>query len=156
MDSDQSNRSTASATNGRGYVRVGAPIVGSRERMSIRGRRTWRGPTTRSYNCNMSDTPVETIELRPNRAGRLRAFIAGTRVRVQDIYGLSELQGKTPDEIVVALPHLTLAQVHMALAYYFQNREAILREMREDDDFTAVVRTQLGPGPLAAKLQATD
>jgi uncharacterized protein (DUF433 family) len=65
----------------------------------------------------MSQAALNTIELRPNRSGQPRVFIAGTRVRVQDIYGLSELQGKTPDEIVAALPHLTLHQVHSALAF---------------------------------------
>jgi uncharacterized protein (DUF433 family) len=104
----------------------------------------------------MSETATSTIELRPNRSGQLRAFIAGTRVRVQDVYGLSELQGKTPDEIVVALPQLALFQVHAALAYYFQHREDILREIREDDDFAAAVRAKLGPGPLAAKLKSAD
>jgi uncharacterized protein (DUF433 family) len=99
---------------------------------------------------------MSTIELRPNRSGQPRAFIAGTRVRVQDIYGLSELQGKTPDEIVAALRHLTLFQVHTALAYYFQHRAEILQEIREDDDFAAAMRAKLGPGPLAAKLKSAD
>jgi hypothetical protein len=31
----------------------------------------------------------------------------------------------TPDEIAVEYPHLTLAQVHAALAYYHANREEI-------------------------------
>jgi uncharacterized protein (DUF433 family) len=74
------------------------------------------------YNSLMSQAAVSAIELRPNRSGQLRAYLAGTRVRVQDIYALSELQGKTPDEIVAALPHLNLFQVHSALAYYFQHR----------------------------------
>jgi uncharacterized protein (DUF433 family) len=103
----------------------------------------------------MSQTATSAIELRPNRSGRPRAYIAGTRVRVQDIYGLAELQGKTPDEIVAALPHLTLHQVHSALAYYFQHRAEILQEIREDDDFVAALRAKLGPGPLAAKMQST-
>jgi uncharacterized protein (DUF433 family) len=104
----------------------------------------------------MSQAELDLIELRPNRAGQLRAYIAGTRVRVQDIYGLAELQGKSPDEIVAALPHLNLSQVHSALAYYFRHREAILREIREDDEFVAAVRAKLGPGPLAAKLNPAD
>lgn len=100
----------------------------------------------------MSQASFEPVEVRPNHAGQPRAYIAETRVRVQDIYALSELQGKSPDEIVAALPHLTLAQVHSALAYYFQHREAILREIREDGEFVNTVRRQLGPGPLAKKL----
>ncbi|HEV3342122.1 MAG TPA: DUF433 domain-containing protein [Pirellulales bacterium] len=75
------------------------------------------------------------IEIRSNRDGQPRAFIAGTRVRVQDIYTLAEIQGNSPDEIVSALPHLTLAQVHAALSYYFDHREGILREMREDEEY---------------------
>jgi uncharacterized protein (DUF433 family) len=104
----------------------------------------------------MSQAAISTIELRPNRSGRPRAYIAGTRVRVQDIYGLSELQGKTPDEIVASLPHLSLFQVHTALAYYFQHRAEILEEIREDDDFAAAMRATLGPGPLAAKLNSAE
>jgi len=104
----------------------------------------------------MSQAELSTIELRPNRSGQPRAFIARTRVRVQDIYALSELQGKTPDEIVAALPHLTLYQVHSALAYYFQHRDQILQEIREDDDFVSAMKAKLGPGPLASKLNSTD
>lgn len=104
----------------------------------------------------MSQTALNVIELRPNRSGQPRAFIAGTRVRVQDVYGLAEVQGKTPDEIVAALPHLSLFQVHSALAYYFQHRDEILQEIREDDDFVASMRAKLGPGPLAAKLKSAD
>jgi hypothetical protein len=54
------------------------------------------------------------------------------------------------------LPHLTLAQVHSALAYYFGHREEILQVMREDEEFVACIRAQLGTGPLAAKLSTTD
>jgi uncharacterized protein (DUF433 family) len=102
----------------------------------------------------MSQAALNVIELRPNREGQQRAFIAGTRVRVQDIYALSELQGKSPDEIVAALPHLSLFQVHSALAYYFQHRDEILNEIREDEDFAAAMKAKLGPGPLAAKLNS--
>ena len=91
------------------------------------------------------------IELRPNRSGRLRAYIAGTRVRVQDIYGFGVLQNKSPAEIAVALPHLSLQQIHSALEYYAQHTSEILQEVREDDELAAALRAKLGPGPLAAK-----
>ncbi|HEX5103886.1 MAG TPA: hypothetical protein VFV87_08760, partial [Pirellulaceae bacterium] len=55
-----------------------------------------------SRNGKMSQI-LNQIELRPNREGRLRAYIGGTRVRVQDVYALAELQQKSPDEIVIAL-----------------------------------------------------
>ena len=100
----------------------------------------------------MERTLIQHIEFRKNRAGQDRAFIAGTRVRVQDIYVDSEVSGKSPEEIVAALPHLTLAQVHAALAYYFDHREEILDELRQDEQFVAVMKERTGPGPLETKL----
>jgi uncharacterized protein (DUF433 family) len=49
------------------------------------------------------------------RGGRPR--IAGTGVTVQRIVGWTKL-GLTPEEIVAEIGHVTLAQVHAALAYY--------------------------------------
>ena len=99
----------------------------------------------------MGNTIVPHIELRENRQGQLRAFIDGTRVRVQDVYFLAEVDGKTPDEVVTALPHLTLGQVHAALSYYFDHREEILDQIRQDEAFVTEMRATLGPGPLERK-----
>jgi uncharacterized protein (DUF433 family) len=101
----------------------------------------------------MEGAMKQHIEIRRNRAGQDRAFIAGTRVRVQDIYVDSEVLGKTPEEIVTALPHLNLSQVHAALAYYFEHREEILDELRQDEQFVALLKEQTGPGPLETKLR---
>jgi len=51
--------------------------------------------------------------------GRLR--IAGTGVSVRRIVIWYKL-GNTPEEIVAQIPHLTLAQVYAALAYYHANQ----------------------------------
>jgi uncharacterized protein (DUF433 family) len=98
---------------------------------------------------------VTHIEIRENHAGQDRAYIAGTRTRVQDVYALAEIQGLTPDQIVQQLPHLTLGQVHAALAYYFDHRQQILAELREDDEFVAALRTRTGPGPLEQRLSGS-
>jgi uncharacterized protein (DUF433 family) len=101
----------------------------------------------------MGHTLIQHIEIRKNRAGQDRAYLAGTRVRVQDIYVDSEVSGKSPEEIVAALPHLTLAQVHAALAYYFDHRDEILDELRQDEHFVALMKERTGPGPLEIKLR---
>src|SRR3990172_6394336 len=101
----------------------------------------------------MGGTLIQNIEIRQNQAGQDRAFIAGTRVRVQDIYVDSEVLGKSPEEIVAALPHLSLAQIHAALAYYFDHREEILEELRQDELFAAMMKERTGPGPLESKLR---
>lgn len=94
------------------------------------------------------------IEIRKNRSEQDRAYISGTRTRVQDVYALAEIHGLTPDQIVEQLPHLTLGQVHAALGYYFDHREQILNELREDEEFVRLMRAQTGPGPLEQRLDA--
>ncbi|MGI8978017.1 MAG: DUF433 domain-containing protein [Pirellulaceae bacterium] len=96
----------------------------------------------------MIQTVATHIELRANRAGDARAFITGTRVRVQDIYVQAEIHGRTPEEIAQGLPHLTLGQVHAALSYYFDHRAEILREMDEDRAFVGALRVASGPSLL--------
>jgi uncharacterized protein (DUF433 family) len=56
------------------------------------------------------------------RGGRPK--IAGTGLTVSRIAGWYKL-GMTPEEIALEYAHLTLAQVHAALAYYHANREEI-------------------------------
>jgi uncharacterized protein (DUF433 family) len=96
----------------------------------------------------MSTQIATHIEVRRNRDGQDRAYISGTRVRVQDVYAYAELQGMSPDEIVQQLPHLSLGQVHAALSYFFDHREQILNELREDEQFVDSIRARTGPGPL--------
>jgi hypothetical protein len=38
----------------------------------------------------------------------------------------------TPDELIEAHPHLSLAEVHAALAYYYEHQDAIRREWEDD------------------------
>jgi uncharacterized protein (DUF433 family) len=64
---------------------------------------------------------------------------------VQDIFVLHELQGMTPDAILQVFPTITLADVHAALAYYWDHRETIERQMREDEEFVAALRAQSEP-----------
>ena len=53
-----------------------------------------------------------------------RPCIAGTGVTVKRIAGWHRL-GMTPEEMAAQYGHLTLAQVHAALAYYYANREGV-------------------------------
>jgi len=104
----------------------------------------------------MDRTLIQHIEIQKNRSGQPRATIVGTRMRVQDIYIQSEVRGKSSEQIVADFPHLTLGQVHAALSYYFDNREIILTELREDKQFVELMKSRTGPGPLEEKLQGID
>lgn len=102
--------------------------------------------------ASTTQPPAGYIEIRNNRGGQPRAYIAGTRVRVQDVYVHYEVHGQTADEIVDGFPHLTLAQVHAALSYYFDHREEIQEELRQDREFVARTKAQAKTGPLEKKL----
>jgi uncharacterized protein (DUF433 family) len=78
----------------------------------------------------MENVLVQHIEKTPGICGG-RARIAGHRVRVQDIVVWHEKRGYSPDEIVDMFPGITLADVHAALAYYFDNRQEIEDEFRQ-------------------------
>ncbi len=86
------------------------------------------------------------IEATPGICGG-QPRIAGHRIRVQDVVLWAE-QGQSPDEIVSSFPQLSLADVHAALTYYYDHREEIDQQIRDDEAFIAQAKAQLGPGPL--------
>jgi uncharacterized protein (DUF433 family) len=51
-------------------------------------------------------------------------IIEGTRISVRSIAGYYQM-GMSVDEILTALHHLTPAQVHSALAYYFDHQTEV-------------------------------
>src|SRR5437870_13676173 len=79
----------------------------------------------------MAQSTPEHIVKTPGVCGG-KARIAGHRVRVLDIVAWHEHQGMTPDEIVSHVPTITLADVHIALAYYFDHVGEIQAEMRAE------------------------
>jgi len=98
---------------------------------------------------------IQHIERSPDKCGG-KPCVSGTRIRVWDIYILHERQQKSPDEIVAAFPQLSLADVHAALAYYWDNQDAIERQMKASAEFVAQVKAEQGPGPLAKKLSSAE
>jgi uncharacterized protein (DUF433 family) len=94
--------------------------------------------------------PSKHIEITPETcSGRPR--IAGTRIRVENVVRWTE-QGMSPDDIVAAYPQLTLAGVHAALAFYFDNHEEIDTQMEEDIQFISAVKSRQS----ATKLSPTS
>ncbi len=75
---------------------------------------------------------IGTLIIQTSEVCRGRPRIAGTGVTVRRIVGWYKL-GLTVEEIVAEIPHLTLAQVHAALAYYHANREEIERDIAEEE-----------------------
>ena len=61
-----------------------------------------------------------------------RPRIAGTGVSVRRIVGWYKL-GWSPEEIADRIGHISLAQVHAALAYYHANQEEMEAEMAAEE-----------------------
>jgi uncharacterized protein (DUF433 family) len=76
-------------------------------------------------------TNTDRIVKTPGTCGG-KARIAGHRIRVVDVVRWHEHRGMSADEIVSQFPSLTLADVHTALAYYFDHVDEIQAEMRDE------------------------
>jgi len=61
-----------------------------------------------------------------------RPCVSGTGVTVQRVVTWYKL-GLSPEEIADRIGHLTLAQVHAALAHYHANREEIEENLAADE-----------------------
>ena len=76
--------------------------------------------------------------------------IAGTGVTVRRIIGWYKL-GLSPEEIAEEFGHLTLAQVHAALAYYHANQAEIEAIIAAEDKLAAELEQQHDqPGQVVA------
>lgn len=60
-------------------------------------------------------------------------IIAGTRVTVRAIAGYYQM-GMDVDNILITLPHLTPAQVHAALSYYFDHQAEIDADLADNSN----------------------
>jgi uncharacterized protein (DUF433 family) len=99
----------------------------------------FRIPNETGYNrCMQPVIEKQHIEKTPGVCGG-KPRIAGHRIRVQDIVLWTE-QGQSADEIVSSFPQLSLADVHAALAYYFDHQTEIDADVRRDDEFIAQLK----------------
>ena len=70
-------------------------------------------------------------------------IIGGTRFPVRSVVTYVLHYGSTPEELVTRFPHLTLAQVYDALAYYYDNREEIEKDIAKNTEES--VRRRFSP-----------
>lgn len=94
--------------------------------------------------------PAAYVESTPGVCGG-KPCIVGTRIRVQDVYVWHELQGQSVDQIVSQFPQLTMAKVYAALTYFWDHREEILRQMKDEDALVEAMKAR-NPSPLREKL----
>lgn len=96
---------------------------------------------------------TEHIAIRPGYCGG-KPHIAGHRVKVSHIAILHEDHGLTPAQIVDQIPTITLADVHAALTYYHDHRDAIRDEIAEDERWIAEFKA--AGAPFGGELKAVE
>jgi uncharacterized protein (DUF433 family) len=92
----------------------------------------------------------EHIEITPGIAGG-KPRIAGRRITVQDIVIWHDRLGMSVDEIASEYD-LTPADIHAALAYYFDHAAEIDRSLREESVFVKALRQRI-PSKVSRKLR---
>lgn len=81
-------------------------------------------------------------------------ILAGTTMKVAELVMAQRAHGWSPEEIHFQHPYLSLSQIHSALAYYWDHRSEIDRDIERRSQFAEQARRDAGPSPLAEKLRA--
>lgn len=78
----------------------------------------------------MSQVSVEHIEI--NQAGE--AKLVGSRIKVKHLAAVKQSHGYSAEQIQQEVyPHLSLAQIHAALAYYYDHQSEIDNSLSSDN-----------------------
>jgi uncharacterized protein (DUF433 family) len=81
------------------------------------------------------------------------ATIAGTTMKVAELVAEVQAYGWSPEELHFQHPHLSLGQIHSALAYYWDHKNTL------DDEFAQTLleadeRRPAGPSAFSARLRS--
>ena len=82
------------------------------------------------------------------------AWIDGTKVKVVEVIADHLAYGHSPEEIHLQHPHLSLAQVHAAFAYYFDHQVALDAEIERRRQWAGEMAAQAGESPFVKRLRA--
>jgi uncharacterized protein (DUF433 family) len=96
---------------------------------------------------NLNDFIVKT----PGVCGG-QARIAGTRIKVKHVFTWVERMGLTPAQVVADYPHLSMAQVHAALAYFWSHQDEIHQDIEDEEKLVAELKSKAGPSKIQERL----
>ena len=80
------------------------------------------------------------------------AWIDGTKVKVIEVVIDKIAHGSSPEEIHFQYPHLSLAQIHAALAYYYDNQAALEAEIERRWEEGDALAKEISDSSLRQKL----
>ena len=80
------------------------------------------------------------------------AWIGGTNVKVVEVVLDKIAYGWSPEEIHFQHPHLSLAQIHAALTYYYENQTHMDAQIRRGLEESAKLESEVSDPDLRRKL----
>ena len=89
------------------------------------------------------------IEIDENRV----AWIADTKVKVIEIALDKLAHGSSPEELHFQYPHLSMAQIHTALAYYYDHQQELDAEILQRLGEVNELAARQANAPLQQKLR---
>ncbi len=98
----------------------------------------------------LSETRYEHILLNEDQV----PTIAGTRVKVIELVLDHLAYGWSPEELHFQHPHLTMGQIHSALAYYWDHKAEIDRDIERRLQLVDQLQQTLPSSLLAERLKA--
>ena len=82
--------------------------------------------------------------------------LTGTRIKVVEIVLDHLAHGSGAEEIQRQFPHLTLGQIHSALAYYYDHQEEVDQDIARRLQKVGEIQSRLGDSPLARRLKGVN
>ena len=82
------------------------------------------------------------------------AWITGTNIKVIEVVLDKLAYGWSPEETHFQHPNLSLAQIHAALAYYYENQERLDAEIERRRREVEALTAESADSPLRKKLVA--
>jgi uncharacterized protein (DUF433 family) len=98
----------------------------------------------------MSQTPTAHIHLDETGV----AWIDDTNVKVIEVVLDKLAHGSSPEEMHLQYPHLSLAQIHAALAYYYDHQQAFDAAIEDQLRRVEALMAQAGESPILKRLRA--
>jgi len=80
------------------------------------------------------------------------AWIAGTKVKVAEVVLDKMAYGWSPEEIHFQHPNLSLAQIHGALTYYYENQDKVDQQIRRGLEESDKLAAQVSDAEFQRKL----
>ena len=90
------------------------------------------------------------IEKHAGEPARLSRF---SRIRVSQIVMDYLAHGWSPEEMCRHYPHLTPAEAHAAMAYYYDHQEEVETEIQEEQAKIQSDRSATAPSPFQTRMQ---